>query len=218
MIKRNRPFPLALALLFALPAMATSILPVNLVDLAKDSERIFEGTCTAIEHTTVLDRTGQLEIPATRYTFKLIDALKGVAVDEKTVTLSQLGKFQDGRQFLATPEMLNLPGYKIGETYLLFIDKKGVTGLASPIGMPQGVFAVKEGVAANFAGNRHILAGMETALTGTAHERVLREAMEEAQPAKKASQAGVAAAALKALVRDLLNGNITAPSRKELMQ
>jgi len=209
------PVLFSLVWLLAPTASASSVLPINLVDIADESALIFHGRCIAATHTTVPDKTGRIDIPATSYTFELIDGLKGTASETKTVVIKQLGRFQDGRQFFATPEMLSLPEYELGETYLLFINKNGVTGLTSPVGMPQGVFKIDEGKAVNMAGNLHILYGMQSALETAGHASVWREAAAGARPGKKAGPQGVSVDALKALVRDLLSGRLTAPSRKK---
>jgi len=191
-----------------LPASATSVQSFNLKDITDWADRIFEGRCTGIEHIVVQTRDGS-DLPAVRYTFTVLDGLKGE--QKQTMTLSQLGHFQDGRTSLLDPDQLGVPKYQVGETYLLFVNRVSYHGLSVPIGLAQGVFDVTEGQARNRAGNRHILTGFEKPLAGTP----LESWVDPSRKGKALDREGLPVAQLKTLVRDLLTGRVKAPTRKE---
>ena len=190
--------------------MATSLVPMNLADLAHKSRHVFEGKCIKVEVTVVKSSGGKTDIPVVRYTFEVLDGIKGVVGETRTVT--QLGRFTDGRDFFIKPEWVQLPKYEVGHTYLLFLTGASSTGLSSPMGMPQGVFDIHEGLARNKAGNDHILQGMASALEKTAYKALVQPAV----GVKRSRASGMEVSQLKSLVRDLLSGKVTAPGRQEV--
>ncbi len=192
-------------------ALATSVIPMNLADLVQRSQRVFEGTCIKISYGTVKDVAGTTDIPVVHYTFQVRDDLKGVAA--QTLILSHLDRFQDGRTFFVKPEMLGLPSYQIGAHYLLFLNQNTGNGLCAPMGMIQGVFEIDDHSAKNLAGNAHILEGMHEALANTAYANLGNRPL-----AAKDGQSGLPLDELKALVRDLMSGKVSAPSLQELRQ
>ncbi len=127
------------------PTFAARLELLNLVDITQTSQRIFEGRCIKVEHTSVKSRGGKLWIPAVRYTFEVLDGIKGIST--KTLHIQQLGHALDGSDFFLKPESLGLPTFNAGQTYLLFMNEDGSTGLTSPTGMVQGVFDVARGSA-----------------------------------------------------------------------
>ncbi|MDJ0842316.1 MAG: hypothetical protein QNK37_37790 [Acidobacteriota bacterium] len=195
-----------------LPLFAGSIEPLNLKDITERADRIFEGRCVGVEHTVVKSRKG-MDIPAVTYTFQILDGLKG-KVSER-VTVSHLGSFQDGRPFLVNADKLGIQKYKEGNTYLLFLNRDSYHGLSATLGLPQGVFEVKEGRARNRAGNRFILTGLDKAVVGTPYAAWLAPGGNRA--GKTADSEGIPADGLKSLVRDLISGKVKAPSRKEVL-
>ena len=199
-----------LLLVGGLQALATSVVPMNLVDLTARSSRIFEGVCTTISHGTVKDVAGTTDIPVVHYTFTIKDNLRGT--EGQTITVSHLGTFQDGRHFFMKPEWLGIPNYQVGRSYLLFLNQNSVNGLCAPMGMVQGVFEIKDQQAYNLAGNDHILTGMDEALAKTAYGEL------RAGVAAKNGQGGLPLAQLQNLVRDLMAGRVTAPTREEMAQ
>ncbi len=197
--------------LLVVPASATSVQSFNLKDITDWADRIFEGRCTGMEHIVVKTRGGT-DLPAVRYTFTVLDGLKGK--QEQTMTLSHLGQFQDGRSSLLDPDKLGVPKYKVGETYLLFVNRVSYHGLTVPIGLSQGVFDVTAGLARNRAGNGHILTGFEKTLAGTP----LNSWLDPVSKGKTLGPAGLPVTQLKSLVRDLISGRVKAPTRKEVLR
>lgn len=193
-----------LPVLFLLAAGSLSsskVKPFNLTDITQRAHTIFEGTCIAVESATVPSADGNARIPVMRYTFRVDDGLKGAG---KTVVLTQLGKFADGSIYLADPDVVGIPRYEVGRSYLLFTTRPGRTGLSVPVGLQQGIFDVRDGVAANRAGNAHILTGYAEVLNRRA--------------AKLAPGGGLAVAEIKAMVRDLLAGRLEVQTYAEVQR
>lgn len=194
------------------PTFAARLELLNLVDLTQTSHRIFEGRCIKVEHTSVKSRGGGLWIPAVRYTFEILDGIKGVS--SPTIQIQQLGHALDGKDFFLKPESLGLPTFNAGQTYLLFMNENGSTGLTSPIGMVQGVFDVAKGLAKNQLGNAHILFGMEEALKTSGYGSLWVRG--QIRPSRNFWDDGLELNLFKGLVRELMSGDLKAPSRKEL--
>ena len=197
---RNLSFFLAL---FLGPQLfAAHLIPVNLADLASSSARIFEGRCLRIEQTTVPSKGGKVAIPAATYTFQVADNLKGDA--SSTITLTPLGEPAAGQTFLISPKDLNLPEYQIGQTYLLFFAKQGVTGLTSPVGLSQGVFSIEGERAINLNDTNRILQGMEQTLAASRFKSLAAK-----------TENGFSKSLLKDLVRDLLSGKLAIHNQED---
>jgi len=124
-------FPLSLA-------QATRVKFVSLEELVRGSDRIFSGTCIAVQDTTVPDT----RVPVTQYTFKVTERLKGNLED--TVVVSQIGvrtpRTQGDRAVVF--RIPGMPVYQIGEEVTLFLVSESPLGLSSPVGLSQGAFTV----------------------------------------------------------------------------
>ena len=201
--------------------LATRVIPLNLTDLSKEAERIFEGECIALERTTVMDREGKVEIPAVRYTFKVLDAIKGVAGE--TLIISQLGQSWKKDQFQVNADLMSVPRYEVGKTYILFMNKNFGTGLTTPIGLDQGVFDVRAGFAKGRVGLSETFFAMEAALKQAGYAGLLpsqegaaEEGAARGNLQKNGAYKGLETVRFKALVREMVAGKIQAPSRKEM--
>ena len=120
------------------PAEATKVKPVNLEQLVEKADRIFVGICTAVEEITVPGT----QLPATRYTFRVSESLKG-QLDE-TVVIRQFGVRGSEREDRRTvgPRIPGMPAYEEGEEVILFLAGDSQVGMTSPIGFSQGAFRV----------------------------------------------------------------------------
>ena len=182
----------------AYQAWCASVLPVNLVDLVEIAPRVFEGQCVQIEHAVVKSSDGEVDIPVARYTFEVNDPIRGIS--DKKVTITQLGKFQDGRRFWANPDMIGVPTYKVGDRYVLFMTPEGKTGLSSPVGMAQGAFLIENRRAKSMSPKSYVFKGMQQALDGTPYQKIAQ------------NDEGLDLDQFKALIRDMIERKITAPS------
>jgi len=127
--------PLAL---FTLAASATSLLPLNLQQLATRATLIFYGEASS--NSTIKDeQSGQI---ATFTEFKIIELIKGHinGLAGTTHTIKQLGGH------LATTgttlRVHGVPEFETGKKYVVFLPEKSSLGFCSPLGLQQGSFAV----------------------------------------------------------------------------
>lgn len=124
---------LAVLTVTALPALATRVRMLNLVEMVKLSDRIFWGVC--------LD-AGQKEDPDTglttmEYTFRVQRGFKGVQTGDRVVF----------RQLQAAPGraqgIVGMPRFNKGNELLIFLHGDSRIGLTSPVGMEQGLFRLE---------------------------------------------------------------------------
>lgn len=123
-----------IALLFSLPAAATSLLPISLDNIAARAERIFHGKVIANE----VRRDPISGNIATFTTFEVIESVKGET--DLTHTIKQIGGEMPGGG--ARQVIHGVPRFSTGQEYVVFLPKASSLGFASPIGLSQGKFDV----------------------------------------------------------------------------
>ena len=123
-----------LAVVSAVPAFATSVLPVDLAQMIDQAAVAFQGTVVDV-HSGRDPQTGLL---VTMTTFRVDDVLKGSV--PSSYTIKQIGgeDASTGLRFRA----IGVPTYKVGETYVLFMNGVSAHGFTSPVGLSQGRFQV----------------------------------------------------------------------------
>jgi len=131
----------------ALPAFATSVLPVDLGQMIDQAAVVFQGTVTEVR----CGRDPQTGMLVTMTTFRVDDVLKGDV--PSSYTIKQIGgeDASTGLKFRA----IGVPTYKAGETYVLFMNGVSAHGLTSHVGLSQGRFEVASGDAGLEVGNGH---------------------------------------------------------------
>jgi hypothetical protein len=134
-----------LALAGALPALATSVLPLDLGQVIDQSAVAFEGT-------VVDSRTGrdpQTGLLVTFTTFRVDDVLKGNV--SSTHTIKQIGgeDASTGRGYVVH----GVPRFAMGQSYVVFMTSVSSAGFSSPIGLAQGRFEVLDGESGREVGN-----------------------------------------------------------------
>lgn len=103
--------------------------PLNLEEIVSASDRIFAGKCINAE---VLDNDPESKMPVIKYTFKIIEGIKGVGGKEKITFKQWLPTVRNG-------------SYEKGEKYVLFLYPNSIRGLTSPVGLSsQGQFDIEE--------------------------------------------------------------------------
>ncbi len=172
-VKPQRAYLLAwfvLFLLFEAASVEATHYPdaLNLAELTAKAERIFLGE--VVSRTTGRDPLGH---PATVYTFRVEQGLKGSVSD--TITIKQVGvaePVEDPNTGVITFPIDGIPVYEPGHRYLLFLNGTSTIGFTSPIGGAYGAFAVSpEGKAANGFNNAGLLGGENSA----SHKSLSRE-------------------------------------------
>jgi hypothetical protein len=128
-----------LAVSAALPAFATSVLPLDLGQVIDQSAVAFQGT--VLDNRSGRDpQTGML---VTMTTFRVDDVLKGNV--PATYTVKQIGgeDAATGMRFKA----MGVPTFAVGQSYVVFMAGVSSAGFSSPIGLSQGRFQVVDGEA-----------------------------------------------------------------------
>lgn len=108
-------------------ASGATVRTVNVEEMVQLADRVFYGRCTSVV-SEIDQRSG---FPVERYTFEVLEGLKGV---EGITTL-------EVRQVGGTMKIAGLPRYQKGQRLVLFLHGDSAIGLTSPVGMAQGVFA-----------------------------------------------------------------------------
>lgn len=165
---------LALLLLAAsAPVAATTVLKMDLDDLADRADRIFRATVLAVEPGTV--PVGGGELPTVTYRLRVDEAFKGefdaagkeAAVVEVTVVGSlKDSPYQQGdaARFSSLPKA---PRLERGGEYLLFTTAPSALGLSTTVGLGQGAFKIyldadRQEMAVNELGNLGLFDGPVT--------------------------------------------------------
>jgi len=125
-------------LIFAVTALATTVIPPSFDELVSRAEMIFQGSVTGVRS----EWTGE---GAQRHimsyvTLKVEDAIKGNP--GSTVTLRMLGGTVGGE----TMEVTDAPKFKVGERDILFVENNG-TQFVPLVGIMHGRFRVKKDAA-----------------------------------------------------------------------
>ncbi len=124
------------ALLISTAALATTVLPISLERMSKKAELIFYGSVISNE-VKIDEISGHV---ATFTTFNVIDVIKGSTGD--THTIKQIGGQLPGSKVIY--KIHGVPRFTIGEKTVVFMPKESRLGFASPIGLSQGHFTVRE--------------------------------------------------------------------------
>jgi hypothetical protein len=129
------------------PVQATTVKPMNIVDLIDNSATIVAGR---VEKVT--DGFTAAGLPYTEVTVRVLDRFRGVSGNSFTFRqfgLSAPRTMPDGKVYLGgRPE--GWPVFKTGEVSLLFLYAKGrATGFQTTVGLGYGKLGMGNGVAVN---------------------------------------------------------------------
>src|SRR5262245_52854624 len=140
----------------AMPVQATTVRPMNIVDLIDYSDTIIAGR---VEQVTDGFASGGL--PYTEVTVRVIDRFRGA--HGETYTFRQFGlagprTLPNGKVYLGgRPE--GWPTWKVGEVSLLFLYPEArVTGFRTTVGLGYGKLGMGNGVAVNAYDNAGLFA------------------------------------------------------------
>ena len=122
-------------------AGATSVLPLDLDQMVAAAQHIVHVRCTANE---VQADPNVRAVTVTR--FVVLDRAKGTG--GAAFTVRQAGGELDG-----VVVNYHVPQFRVGDEYVLFMPASSRIGLASPVGLAQGAFAVVAAGTAKEVGN-----------------------------------------------------------------
>ena len=172
MTRSIRAFGIAVALLLAASATASTVAPRNLVHLIDDAQDIVVGSVT-----TVTDGIDPQGVPYTEVTLAIGETLRGPAQD--TLSFRQFGLLAprvlpNGKTLYAVRPP-GWPQYTTGERVLLFLTRPASqTGLRTTVGLEQGKFAITNNVLRSAATEGALFDGVDvTASMLTTQERAL---------------------------------------------
>jgi hypothetical protein len=161
----------AAAALLAPPAQATTLIQMNLKDLATRADRIFRGTVVGVNTGTV--RAGGSDLPTITYRLKVAETFKGeyavVKDDAALVEIQMIGPKEDrsanGQRHFSI--FRDVPRLAMGGDYVLFTTRPSAAGLSTTVGLGQGAFSItgagKEEAAVNSFGNAGLKSGLSPA-------------------------------------------------------
>ena len=134
-----------LAVFTALPAFATSVLPLDLGQIIDQAAVAFQGTVVDIKS----GKDPQTGLLVTFTTFRVDDALKGDVGG--TYTVKQMGGTDSATGM--TFRTMGMPSYTMGQSYVVFMHGVSSAGFTSPVGLSQGRFQVVDGDTGPEVGN-----------------------------------------------------------------
>jgi hypothetical protein len=158
----------AAAALAAPPAQATTLIQMNLKDLATRADRIFRGTVVGVDTGTV--RAGGSDLPTITYRLRVADTFKGeyaaVKGDTALVEIQMIGSKEDrtanGERHFSV--FRDVPRLAMGGEYVLFTTRPSAVGLSTTVGLGQGAFSItgagKDEAAVNSFGNAGLGRGL----------------------------------------------------------
>ena len=148
------------ALLAPIPSHATSMSPMNIVDLVRHSSDIVVGTVTAVRQGTTEN------LPYTEVDLSVTDVVRGAP--KKTLTFRRLGLQTSMAPVAGRVEVGRIPGFAsftVGEEVFLFLGPTSSRGFRAPVGLQQGKFAYGTGSVRNEFQNRGLFANVNLANT-----------------------------------------------------
>lgn len=194
--------PVLIALIWSsIPAQATTVRPMNIVDMVNHSETIMAGRVES-----VVDGFNASGMPYTEVTIRVIERFRGA--NDSTFTFRQFGlsaprTLPNGKVYLGgRPE--GWPTWNVGEVSLLFLSQKArVTGFQTTVGLGYGKLGMGNGVAVNAYDNVGLFSNVEV-------DRAKLSADENRM--FDAKNGPVNADTLRNFVRRLVNENVAAGS------
>lgn len=119
-------------------SFAASVLPLGLERLHGDAKTIFLGEC--LSNAVEMDQQSGRVVTYT--TFEVLEAYKGKPGRSQTV--KQIGgNLPSANLDVRIP---GVPQFEVGQRYVVFLPPASKLGFASPVGLAQGMFTVKNDV------------------------------------------------------------------------
>ena len=141
----------------AMPGHATTVRPMNIVDLIDNAETIVAGRVERVS-----DGFAANGMPYTEVTIRVLDRFRGAESERYTFRqfgLSAPRTMPSGKVYLGRPE--SWPTWNVGEVNLLFLYQKArMTGFQTTVGLGYGKLGMGNGVAVNTYDNFGLFANV----------------------------------------------------------
>jgi hypothetical protein len=176
-LSSGRVLPALAAFLFvtllSIHAHAASVVPLDIDQITAAAQHVVHVRCTgnAVE-------PDSLAGVATVTTFEVLDRAKGPNNRRLVVR-------QPGGELNGIAVNYHVPTFTVGEEYVLFMPAPSKAGLASPVGLAQGVFTVARGQAGTVVGNGRDFAEMLPSADPASVPEGIRARLQLAAPERK---------------------------------
>jgi hypothetical protein len=135
----------AVALLGAAPALAATVVSLNLHELTERADRIVLGTVLSVSPAAVV-RIAGVDVPTVTYRVRVAEVLKGSVPEGDAVGVVEVRMLDgSGARPVSSRHRVIIPGMpalRQGHSYLLLTTRPGRGGLSSTVGLGQGAFLV----------------------------------------------------------------------------
>lgn len=121
-------------LLSSVPAIAASLLPINLQQLSQHAHLIFYAQVSSNR----VDKDKDSGHIATFTNFEVIETIKGTTSNQHSI--KQLGGLDQSNNI--NFRIHGVPKFETGKRYVVFLPEKSKLGFSSPLGLHQGSFSV----------------------------------------------------------------------------
>src|SRR5262245_9479528 len=142
---RRRLLIAAALFLLAPHARATTLIQMNLADLAGRADKIFRGTVVSAKPGTVQAGGGQL--PIVIYRLRVDEQFKGDFGEGKQARIVEI-RMVGGKEPPAQGDLRHfspfrdVPQLEAGREYVLFTTRPSAVGLSTTVGLGQGAFTI----------------------------------------------------------------------------
>jgi len=146
-VVRRCTLTLLISLLATLPLGATTVLPLDLVDLSSRAASIAAGIVLSAEPGSV--QVGGATLPTVTYEILVEEGFKGTFVtkgDQSVLAITTIGDLKgDAAASGSVRKLTSIPGLpqlKVGSQYLLFTTAPSAIGLSTTVGLGTGCFEI----------------------------------------------------------------------------
>lgn len=147
-LRRAPALAIALLLLLSAQAGATTLLQMNLKDLADRSDKVFRGTVLSVKTGTV--EAGGGELPIVIYRLRVEETFKGTFPGDKHAGLVEIRMIGLAKTAVHGNQqrmglLADMPRLETGQSYVLFTTRPSAVGLSTTVGLGQGAFRLLGG-------------------------------------------------------------------------
>ena len=126
------PVVVSVILLTSGVSIGTTLLALNLEEMTRTSDEICTGR--------VVDKTSFLK-DGRIYTLNDVEVIENIKGDHTKGTIVEVVT-AGGHSELFSQKVFGAPEFEVNETYLLFLEKRGIPDVVHPVGMIQGALPI----------------------------------------------------------------------------